>query len=69
MEVKREGDMDVVGGLFALRLVPSPSKSGTWVELYVEDDTYFHHKTTFDKLWLPDLIRVATQAQNRLDKE
>lgn len=52
-EVLKESDMDVVGGLFAIRL------NEGMVELYIEDDENFHFKCVFHPLWLKDLITVA----------
>jgi hypothetical protein len=55
-EALRESDMDVVGGLFALRFIER-----NLVELYVEDDEWYHFKATFNKHWLVDLGHVAAE--------
>jgi hypothetical protein len=56
-EPLRAGDMDVRGGLFALRFTEGCSNG--CVELYMEDDGWYHLTATFDRVWLPDLAKVA----------
>lgn len=60
-EAKRATDMDVIGGLFALRFVPDSEM----VELYIEDDEWFHFKAQFNKSWLPDLGYVVAESRER----
>lgn len=55
----RHEDMDVVGNLFGLRFAASDI-----VELYIEDDEWYHYQTCFHKHWLLDLINVC-QAGHR----
>lgn len=59
-KVLRQEDMTVVGGLFAVRFVPE----GDQVELYVEDDGFFHQKASFQRTWLNDLKIVAEAAED-----
>lgn len=56
----RAEDMTMTGNLFGIRLVPGGSTG--LVELYVEDDGWFHFKASFDRLWLPDLRAVVDRA-------
>lgn len=56
-EPLRAEAMHVVGDLFALRFGPHKQ-----MELYIEDDGWYHCKATFNVAWLWDLARVAEGA-------
>lgn len=60
--VLHEGDMSVMGQLFAVRFV-----NHGHVELYVEDDERYHLKARFSRAWLADLADVADIASRRDD--
>jgi hypothetical protein len=64
-EPLREGDLDIVGGLFAIRFRDGCSTG--CAEIYVEDDTYYHLKCTIDRLWLKDLENVVKEALTRIE--
>lgn len=59
-EPLRSSELDVIGKLFAIRFVNGCSNG--CVELYVEDDDWYHHKATFDRAWLNDLLAVVKRA-------
>lgn len=61
-EALRADELDVVGSLFGVRHIPGGLPQGL-VELYIEDDENYHHKMTFNRTWLSDLISVAKEAQ------
>ena len=50
---KRASEMDIVGSLFSIKF------AGDQVELYIEDDEWFHYKCSFHRSWLKDLAAVA----------
>lgn len=53
-------DMNVIGDLFGLRFAEEDM-----IELYIEDDGWFHYKASFNKGWLKDLCGVAVEAIQR----
>ena len=53
-------DMNVIGDLFGLRFVAE-----NMVELYIEDDGWFHYKASFNKSWLADLRGIVVEALQR----
>lgn len=55
----RDDDMDICGDLFGIRFV------GDQVELYVEDDGWWHFKENFHSIWLRDLEQVAKVAADK----
>ena len=57
----RAHDMDVVGSCFGLRFVNGGGPNGM-VELYVEDDEWFHYKESFNHVWLGDLLICLDKA-------
>ena len=59
-EPLEESDMDVVGALFAYKFIET--EHGRLVELYIEDDGWYHFKCLFSDRWLPDLIAVSQKA-------
>lgn len=65
-EPLRADDMDVVGSLFGLRFVEGGLPNGL-VELYVEDDEYYHYKTQFNHFWLNDLAMVVEIAKEHFN--
>lgn len=56
----RAGELHIVGGLFAVRFIDGCSNG--CVELFVEDDEWYHRKLTFDRNWLSDLRDVIDAA-------
>lgn len=58
----REGNMSVIGQLFAIRFVAENQ-----VELYIEDDEFYFMKARFSRDWLDDLADVADIASRRDD--
>jgi hypothetical protein len=50
-------DMNVIGDLFGLRFADE-----NMVELYIEDDGWFHFKLSFHRTWLKDLREVTHEA-------
>lgn len=59
-EPLRADELDVVGSLFGVRHVPGTQGL---VEIYIENYENYHHKMTFNRTWLSDLISVAKEAQ------
>lgn len=59
----KAGDMDFVGGLFAIRFVDGcgPEKCA---EIYVEDDENYFLKARVSALWLADLEATARRARD-----
>lgn len=62
-EPMRAGDMDIIGQLFGIRFRDGGSTG--LVELYVENDEFYHLKCTFDRLWLNDLRHISAEAWKR----
>jgi hypothetical protein len=60
----RASDMDVVGGIWAIKF-----RDNDQVELFVEDDEWYHPKASFHKIWLSDLERICKQAVAKLEKQ
>lgn len=58
-EPMRREDMDEAGELFGVRFIDGGSNG--LIELYIEDDGYWHHKVTFDRAWVSDLRRVMAK--------
>lgn len=58
----RASDMDIVGALFAVKF------DGNIVELYIEDDDWYHLKARFNGAWLADLKGIADSAIDRLTR-
>lgn len=54
------GDMDIEGGLFAIKF----EEDGRQAVLYIEDDGNFFPKCKFSVKWLPDLGAVVVAAMN-----
>lgn len=59
--------LDFHGLLWGIRLTDGCSNG--CVELYLEDDDFWHLKATFDRVWLEDLRNVIefAEAKNRAD--
>ena len=55
-------------GIFAFRVVGN-NKVPRTVELLVEDDGYFYHKTKFHVAWLDSLIKAATEAKQLIEND
>ena len=62
-EPMRREDMDEAGELFGVRFVDGGSNG--LIELYIEDDGYWHFVTTFDRYWLRDLEAVIRTAKEK----
>jgi hypothetical protein len=52
------------GALFSIAVTQTREGIAPLVGLFIEDDTCYHLKATFDANWLADLTRVAQQARN-----
>ena len=65
LDIVRGDELDVTGGLFGFRFVDGCSNG--CVELYVEDDGYWHHKMTFDRVWLKDMQHCVDRARSTLE--
>lgn len=61
------GCPDFAGGCFGIsvemRTKESHGTDSPLYHLYVEDDGYWHHKTSFDRLWANDLIAQLNAAE------
>lgn len=64
-EPLRESDMNYIVGVFGLRFTEGCSTG--CVELYIEDDGWYHFKCCFDRLWLFSLEKVVQQALKTTD--
>jgi hypothetical protein len=64
-EPLRAEELDVRGEIFGIKFttysVP-PGIAHTGIELYIEDDGYWHYITTTSSHWLTDLVNVSTEA-------
>ena len=61
-EPKRMEDMDIHGALFGMCYA-----EGDLIELYIEDDGWWHYKCSFNRLWLTDFIAVAKSMKSTLE--
>lgn len=59
----REDQLDIIGQLFGFRFVEGCSNG--CVELYIEDDGYWHKQVTFDQSWLKDLHWASGRAMQK----
>lgn len=57
-------DLDMHGEIWGLRTTEGCANG--CVELYIEDDGFWHLKATFDRQWLPELARLTEQLRLRL---
>jgi len=60
-KVRHGGEMHVNGELFSLRFTAENQ-----VELFVEDDGFYHFKVRFSRDWLRDLSNVAAAGSKYL---
>lgn len=63
----RADELDIIGEIFGIRFTDGCSTG--CVELYGEDDGFWHLQMTFDRLWLADLGRVVSLAHSQTSKE
>lgn len=54
-------DLDGYNDLFGFRF---QGGSNGLVTIFIEDDTFWHPKMTFDVFWLPYFYKIASEALN-----
>lgn len=67
LEPIRRDELDIAGEVFGIRFTKGCSTG--CVELYGEDDGFWHLQMTFDRLWLDDLQGVASDALRSIASE
>lgn len=63
----RSDELDIVGEVFGIRFTEGCSNG--CIELYGEDDGFWHLITNFDRGWLDDLTHCIDSARAFLNKE
>lgn len=60
-------DLDVAGLCFGIKIHKREKGQSDLIDLYTEDDGYYHYQTSFAAFWLDDLISVCTKAKDKAD--
>jgi hypothetical protein len=68
-KVITEGDLDVVGSQFGFKIIERDKGQTSLVEMYSEDDGYWHYTQSFAAWWLNDLIKACEEAKSKSDME